>query len=270
MKRELTEQEIMKEQEEFMGGEIPFRAPVHDNMWNMEVEVLHPDAKAAKTFYHSWVRSAYIAAFETWRENSGPESIEPKWDGQPDAWNILDMENRLLRLLTKRPISVVLEIPTFVFRFTNISRSITHQLVRHRKMSFGQQSMRAINSGIRSIRLPERIINPWSDPDMDAEGLKMMGDLRRRIEAHFAEAKILYYTAVKYGVPREQARNILPMGTTTNITVAMDLRSLIEYLNARSSDLAQEEHRRLVTLLKLEIKEHLEDFWKVLQILQVV
>jgi len=127
------------------------------------------------------------------------------------------------------------------------SRVCTHQLVRHRTMSFTQQS--------------QRYVPPNSD-------FVVPPSLRGRAEclAHLNKVFALYDNLVRGGVPYEDARFILPQGVKTRIAVTASGESLENFFRLRLTRDAQWEIRSLANLVLNALKELLPDVWGPFQV----
>jgi len=239
--KQTTIEEIREEEKKFLGKELRHKEPKHEfvDYTSMTAELL------TATPWDDWVRGAAYASLCTW-DCSCCKPI--------DSMSKKQLEDNLMLILSKRPISVALENAKFMFRLTGISRAITHQLVRHRQMAFGQQSLRVSNPGHDPIRLPQWI---WEEND-DA-------DLTVAVEQAMIRVKDLYFDLVRAGCPPEQARAVLPIGITTKICVTMTLRDMIAYFRGRTSAIAQGEHEYMVRLMMKEMKSHQPKYYKFLE-----
>ena len=237
--KQTKQEDIKKEEREFLGKEL-HHGSYKDNYCgyeNMTAEIM------TATPYREWVRGAAYATFATW----DCTCCKPL-----DDMSFEEMEEKLLSMLKKRPISVATESAKFTVRLTGVSRAITHQLVRHRRMAFGQQSLRVSDPGQDPIRLPQSL-------DF-AEG----EDLFLEMVEVLSELKPLYYKLIKNGVPPEQARNVLPIGITTKIVVTLDLREVIAYFRARTSSIAQDEHTQLVFRMMKAFERQQPEYWSII------
>lgn len=211
----------------------------------IKVQLLSPTSSDT---YLDWLDAAYAATFETWYE-VGKNLVDMNADYD-------EKEKMLFNILKTRKISAALESAVFTFRITGISRAITHQIVRHRKMAFGQQSLRTADPLHNQFRMPQHVIEKYDVKNMEL------------INKHYYNARLLYHKLVTSGVPREQARYILPMGITTSINAVMPLNALLEYIQARTSAIAQEEHSYLVNeIIKAIDQSAPEGFKDLLKIL---
>lgn len=103
-----------------------------------------------------------------------------------------------------------LEWCTVVFEISGVTRGLTHELVRTRKASFAQQSMRHTNMGLPAMRMPEFI----SNSTQHIENLWYSG---------IGLAANIYHALVDMDVPYQDARTVLPIATQTYIIASYPL-----------------------------------------------
>lgn len=247
--KEANNEYIVAEEIEFLG------APVGDNFIEPEKQVAGYESidveLLSSTNYVEWVRAALYASLVTW--DTTPHVPVTKMQD----WQFEKQEEYLLKMLSKRPISVALEGAVFTFKITGIPRAMTHQLVRHRQMSFGQQSYRVSSCYADPVRLPPTLEDKChQENNLDAI------NLRAKYESTVKAVREVYKELIELGVPMEQARCIMPMGTCTKIAVTMRLRDMIEYFNGRTSDIAQDEHTYIVCLMAKEMKLNQPEFFE--------
>ncbi len=149
-------------------------------------------------------------------------------------------------LLEALPISEVPESEflrhlSFTFAIEGISRACSHQLVRHRVASFSQQSQRYI----QVKRLGEHIVTP---PTVAEKG-------RDRFNHFVSEASDAYTSLVDAGVPREDARFVLPNATETSLIMTMDGASLMHFFGLRLCSRAQWEVRAMAEEMLRQVRE---------------
>ena len=155
------------------------------------------------------------------------------------------------QLLTHTPLSLVEnEFPSldwkellphlnYTFAIEKISRACTHQLVRHRMASFSQQSQRYITVK----RLKERIVTPKSiDNNKDFETL-----IRQASEA--------YQRLIEQGIPREDARFVLPNAVESSLLMTMEGKSLMHFIGLRTCNRAQWEIRKLADMMLDQLRD---------------
>jgi thymidylate synthase (FAD) len=140
----------------------------------------------------------------------------------------------------------VLEHGSVTFYFTGVSRSFTHELIRHRHFSYSQLSQRYV---------PERDA-AMVEPDVIAED----PELHKKFVAA-AEASVQAYTELLAGleqrfadVPsatlrrkqaRQAARSVLPNATETRIVVTGNYRAWRHFIAMRATEHADVEIREL-------------------------
>ena len=129
----------------------------------------------------------------------------------------------------------------YTFAVEKISRACSHQLVRHRFASFSQQSQRYITVK----RLTEKIITPPSVVETGGD------DFRNLVE----DASQTYQRLVERGVPKEDARFVLPNATETSLLLTMDGRSLFHLFGLRCCNRAQWEIRELADKMLEEARK---------------
>ncbi|MCD8163323.1 MAG: FAD-dependent thymidylate synthase [Synergistaceae bacterium] len=123
------------------------------------------------------------------------------------------------------------EHASFTFAAEGLSRVATHQLVRHRMASYSQQSQRYVG-----MIGNECIVPPTVKSDPRAFAL-----FREQTES----AQRTYDELVALGIPKEDARFILPHGAETRIVLTMNARELHHFFALRLCRRAQWEIREL-------------------------
>lgn len=146
-----------------------------------------------------------------------------------------------------------LEDMRVAFALRGASRVLTHQLVRTRQAAFKQQSQRDCWMGdMPEFRMPESV---WMD-----EGLRGLWILALRL-SHEA-----YNAAIEADCPYEDARFILPEGTTNFILCEYSLRTFIETYAYRGCVMFQDEYvwvMRAMRQLLVEAHPYLEPHIKI-------
>lgn len=125
----------------------------------------------------------------------------------------------------------ILEHNVFVFYVANVSRALSHQLVRKRIASFSQQSQRYVEQQKR-----EAVVPPTIQKD-EVALLNYKSSLRN--------THALYMDFLSSGVSKEDARYILPNATPTQLIVSMNAHALFDFFSRRCCRRAQAEIREL-------------------------
>ena len=119
------------------------------------------------------------------------------------------------------------------FAVSNVSRALTHQLVRHRHMSFSQKSQRYVKEKGQF----DYIIPPTIEKNPE---------LKAKFEEFMTEISDKYQEFVEAGIPAEDARFVLPNATASSMVASLNLREMIHLANLRLCTRAQYEIRMMV------------------------
>ncbi len=134
-----------------------------------------------------------------------------------------------------------IEHVVFTFGISGVSRTLSHQLVRHRAgVAFDQQSQRYVTYKRAATMEPQTIAD--ADPEV-----------RARYEEQVADSMAAYADLVAAGIPAEDARFVFPNATRTNLVMTTNLRALIHMSGLRLCTMAQWEIRRLFQQIRHEI-----------------
>jgi len=150
-----------------------------------------------------------------------------------------DVEH-LVHLALKLGHLSVFEHVSFTFAVEGISRSCSHQFVRHRFFAFTQQSQRFIKESDFPYIVPETIKN-------NAESYKLFNDTMEYL------ADI--YKRLSDKIPIEDARFVLPNATETKLVATANARELMHFFHERISKFAQWEIRRVAELMFRETQK---------------
>ena len=139
------------------------------------------------------------------------------------------------------------------------NRGIAAQILRHRSFTFQEFSQRyADSSQLGYIPIPElrrqdikNRQNSISDLPEDIKNLYM-----NKIKENFQKTSNLYEEMLDAGIAKECARFILPLATPTRIYMTGSCRSWIHYINLRSANGTQEEHKQIALNSRKIFKEN--------------
>ncbi|MDX1883187.1 FAD-dependent thymidylate synthase [Mycolicibacterium sp. 120270] len=143
----------------------------------------------------------------------------------------------------------VLEHATVSFYISGVSRSCTHELIRHRHFSYSQLSQRYVPEHDSRVVLPPGLED---DPELQeiftaaADASRAAySELLTRLEAKFAGDDQGRPSAVQRKQARQAARAVLPNATETRIVVTGNYRAWRHFIAMRASEQADVEIRRL-------------------------
>ena len=152
----------------------------------------------------------------------------------------------------------VLEHAVWNLIFTGVSRSLTHELVRHRSgWGYSQLSQRYVDESVAEYVEPDVIAD---DPALHALWLEAIGHV------HTAYVKLVEGLNEKFAaepdrtlrrkMARQAARSVLPNATETKIFVTANARALRHFIEMRASRHAEVEIRKLaIAILRLMQQE---------------
>jgi thymidylate synthase (FAD) len=140
-----------------------------------------------------------------------------------------------------------LEQVVFWFAIAGVSRSLSHQFVRHRiGISFEQQSQRYVK--FKQERLAFVMPESWKRAGLSDAFSEL---LRSTSE--------LYQRALAAGIPAEDARFVLPNAAPTNFHVMVNFAEMLHICDVRLCVRAQWEIRRMVAMMRAEVKRVLPE-----------
>jgi thymidylate synthase (FAD) len=145
---------------------------------------------------------------------------------------------------------VVLEI--------NTTRSIAAQILRHRSFSFQEFSQRYADVSLMSfatapaLRRQDSKNRQNSIDDLDEE---LITDYQTKTQVLFDQSRLLYEELLSVGVAKECAREVLPLATPTRLYMAGSVRSWLHYVELRSANGTQLEHRQIALQAKQILSE---------------
>jgi thymidylate synthase (FAD) len=147
----------------------------------------------------------------------------------------------------------VLEHGVWSFLISGVSRSFTHELIRHRHFSYSQLSQRYVDESDSDFVEPDVIAG---DAELHRTWCEAVEAARRAYDA-LVEGLQRRYSAVpeatlRRKLARQAARSVLPNATETKIFVTGNARALRHFIELRGSDHAEIEIRKVaVAMLRL-------------------
>lgn len=182
--------------------------------------------------------------------------------------------SKFIRMLSGYGHFSPMEHASFTFAIEGVSRSLTHQLVRHRMASYSQQSQRYVKLNAFEYVIPPSIEKDerckaifnnamkkdQEDYDKLVEILKenALAEYIKEAESSGVELtekkmKSLKSKAEKSAI--EDARYIFPNACETKIVVTMNARELSHFFTHRCCERAQWEIRSMAELMLKEVKK---------------
>ena len=156
----------------------------------------------------------------------------------------------------------VFEHVNYGFVFTGVSRSLTHELVRHRAgFAYSQRSQRYVDESDGSFVIPPALAREGVDSE---EALTVLNEALEKASSSYDELA----AAVEKSLPlemfsskrdrrkavRQVARAVLPNATETKIFVTGNVRAWRHFIELRASPVTQADWEiRLLAIMVLEV-----------------
>jgi thymidylate synthase (FAD) len=201
----------------------------------MRATMIFPNREIVERYY---VPLIYTACRTCYSELAPDDIFERAVDGRITP----EKQRELISRVIESGHGSTIEHVVFTFAITGVSRTLSHQLVRHRAgVAFDQQSQRYV-----SYKKGASTMLPGTIADADPA-------LLERYEEQVEGALELYTEMVEAGIPGEDARFVFPNATRTNLVMTTNLRALIHMSGLRLCTMAQWEIRRLFQLIRHEV-----------------
>jgi thymidylate synthase (FAD) len=149
----------------------------------------------------------------------------------------------------------VLEHGSVTFYISGVSRSLTHELIRHRHFSYSQLSQRYVPERDAAMVEPEVIAE---DPELHAKfvaaseaAVQAYTELLEGLEKKFADVD---HATLRRKQARQAARAVLPNATETRIVVTGNYRAWRHFIAMRASEHADVEIRELAVACLRELQ----------------
>lgn len=176
----------------------------------------------------------------------------------PSNQNNNETSDKLLRYCMKNSHWSIFEMANVCCEI-NTTRDIARQILRHRSFTFQEFSQRYadptkdLDFVVREARLQDTKNRQNSvdacDDELIQEWSKKQLDL-------ISKANETYRWAIERGIAKEQARAVLPEGNTrSRMYMNGSIRSWLHYIDLRSGNGTQKEHRMIAQAAKTEIQK---------------
>jgi thymidylate synthase (FAD) len=156
----------------------------------------------------------------------------------------------------------VLEHGSATFYVEGVSRSLTHELVRHRHLSYSQLSQRYVDISDTEFVFPPALLENWDEnlpTEEDGSSYTVAEEVINLTSMTTLSYQALAETLEAKGLPRKRAREaaraVMPNMTETKIVVTGNLRAWRDFLTKRHSVHADRE----IQVLAAKILEHLRE-----------
>ena len=133
------------------------------------------------------------------------------------------------------------------------SRAIAAQILRHRSFSFQEFSQRYSEvEALENLELRKQAEKNRQSSTEVFKDSQLLGQVRE----YASKGVSLYKRLIKAGVAKESARMILPLTAETTMYMKGSVRSWIHYINLRTEENTQKEHREIAEACKNIFKQN--------------
>lgn len=211
---------------------------------------------------------------------SEPEHLPVNWIGEStDGERLAEFAGRLCYMSQHNPATrtthdyltnikkqghgSVLEHANYSLLLEGVSRSLTHELVRHRAgFAYSQLSQRYVDESEANFVIPpailgdEALMSAWKKQIESAQNtyIELVDELMQRYE--WVESKVQ-----RRKMAREAARGVLPNSTETKIVVTANARAWRTMLELRTGEGAELEIRRCAVLILRTLQKEAPAFF---------
>ncbi|AGE53714.1 thymidylate synthase [Acanthocystis turfacea Chlorella virus GM0701.1] len=157
---------------------------------------------------------------------------------------------RLLKYCIKNKHWSIFEMANMVVEIKT-TRAIAAQILRHRTFTFQEFSQRYAAVADAPVIVEARTQdhkNRQNSFETEDEELKQWWEQEQ--EKLYEDSLRLYNQAVKKGIAKESARFVLPLSTPTTLYMNGTVRSWIHYIDLRSGNGTQREHKDIADACK--------------------
>ena len=188
-----------------------------------------------------WARDPLQKLYGAYRTCYSPKTPREVWGEVQDGTISPEKIRQFIAERLKTGHASPLEQVVFWFGISGVSRSLSHQFVRHRiGISFEQQSQRYVK--FREDRLEYVRPRTWEKAGLSDEYDRLMAEVTR-----------VYRLALDKGIPAEDARFVLPNAAPTNFQVMVNFTELLHIADLRLCWRAQWEIRHMVAFMRREV-----------------
>lgn len=141
-----------------------------------------------------------------------------------------------------------------------VDRGVSHEIVRHRLSSFGQESTRYVNYSSekfgQQINVID-IISGFCDPKMRNLDGDVLGSIYAEWLNAMNDAEKHYMKMLELGATPQIARSVLPTSTKTELVMTANYREWRHFFKLRTAKAAHPQMRKLATELLRALQRQL-------------
>lgn len=151
-------------------------------------------------------------------------------------------------LVEKEHLAMIEHAPTISVSFT-VDRGISHEIIRHRLVSFAQESTRYCNYSKNKFSNEITFIKPFFFEDNSKEYEDWVNACKI--------AEIDYFNLLGKGATPQEARSVLPNSLKTEIVMTANYREWINFFKLRTTKAAHPQMREVTIPLLKEFQKRI-------------
>ena len=173
----------------------------------------------------------------------------------PSNQHIMETAPRLLRYLRNHKHWSPFEMASVCLEI-NTTRDVARQILRHRSFSFQEFSQRYAEApGFDELSDPRMQDHKNRQNSIETDDQYLNQWWKMTQNRVITDVEYLYREALNKGIAKEVARKILPEGLTmSRLYMAGTVRSWLHYLEVRTGQDTQKEHRDVALMCKNELE----------------
>lgn len=133
------------------------------------------------------------------------------------------------------------------------SRACSHQLVRHRSLSFSQQSQRYCNFSIDKFGHSVDFIMPKFEGNLKVDKEIPEEAIKGTYKEYFEQSEDVYFSLIDAGLKPEDARAVLPNAAATTIVITGTTNDWKKFIALRDDSHAQGEIREIAKQIRQKL-----------------
>lgn len=173
--------------------------------------------------------------------------------------------DKYLKNITDHKHFSVFEHATVTYLVTTVSRTLTHEFIRHRHFNYSQLSQRYVDQSTKNFVMPEEL-KPYLDMKVAGYENVTVGHLWSLVTEMSKESYEMILETLEDTLPKKAlrgaARGLLSQAVETTIVITGNHRGWREVIEKRNSEAADREIRDLAALVLADMKEKNPDFYQ--------
>lgn len=189
------------------------------------------------------IKAAGKACYRSWQPNLNPNVTKVRSDSGDYLQNLHETGH-----------GSVIEHGSVSYMLHDVSRVLTHELVRHRAgMAFSQESLRYVRLTDLKFWIPNALKGNLEGVTLIENTVKHLEEVQKKLAEIYGIELIKDFTTKKKLT--SAFRRVAPIGLATGIMITMNLRALRHLIQIRTDPSAEEEIRLVFDEIALDVQK---------------